>query len=116
MLSTGQPCVVSLCSEVHTSIGGLFSPMDAPIKAFFLARAATKLKFLETEVLKGKEFLVGGKFSIADAYLYIVLSWVGYVGVDTSPFPAVQAYFERIKSLDNVKAAHARMAEAPSHI
>ena len=29
----------------------------------------------------GRKFLVGDKFSIADAYTYIILSWSGYLKV-----------------------------------
>jgi hypothetical protein len=31
-------------------------------------------------------------------------------------FPVVQAYFERVKALPNVAAAHARMAESPKTV
>ena len=65
-------------------------------------------------MVKDKKFLVGDAFTIADAYLYIVLSWAGYVGVDTAAFPAVKAYFDGIAALDFVKAAHAKMAEKPA--
>ena len=36
------------------------------------------------------------------------------MGVDLEEYPKVKAYFEGISALDNVKAAHARMAEAPA--
>ena len=67
-------------------------------------------------MIGNKEFLVGNSFTIADSYLYIVLSWTGYVGVDLAPFPNVKAFFDRISNLPNVKAAHARMAENPATV
>jgi glutathione S-transferase len=57
---------------------------------------------------------VGDSFTIADAYLYIVLSWTSIVSIDLTPYPKVKAYFERIGALENVKAAHARIATNPA--
>eukprot|EP01124_Arcella_intermedia_P022737 TRINITY_DN3448_c0_g1_i1.p1 TRINITY_DN3448_c0_g1~~TRINITY_DN3448_c0_g1_i1.p1 ORF type:complete len:249 (+),score=40.95 TRINITY_DN3448_c0_g1_i1:22-747(+) len=106
-----------IASEVHPSIGGLFTPgISEEVQNFLKARAAKKLDYLEKTLIGDKEFLVGEKFSIADSYLYIVLSWSGYVGVDISGYTRVQAYYDRIASLPKVKEAHARMAENPESI
>ena len=45
-------------------------------------------------LVKDKKFVVGDAFTVADAYLYIVLTWEPYAKFDTAPFPNVQAYFE----------------------
>jgi hypothetical protein len=88
----------------------------------------TQFSFIEKNLLgrdvkvavKGGEvtlpglFLVGGKFSIADSYLYIVLTWPQYVGVDMSGYPLLQAYSAGIAALPQVVAAHALMATNPS--
>ena len=47
----------------------------------------------------------GGEFSVADAYLFTVLSWAGHVGVDLSPFAAIKSYQERVGARPNVQAA-----------
>lgn len=102
-------------SEVHPSIGGLFNPtIGEEVKAFIKGNAAKKLTYLENHLIGDKSFLVGDSFTVADSYLYIVLSWTQYVGVDLSPYPKVTAYFERIASLDNVKSAHERIATSPA--
>jgi len=72
------------------------------------------LKYLNDTYLVNKKFLVGDSFSIADAYLYIVLSWSGYVKVDLSPFPVVVEYFNYIGNLSNVVEAKARIATSPT--
>ena len=105
-----------VASEVHTSIGGLFYPHGEETKAFLKKKSAQKLEFLENHLLATSDYLVGNSFTIADSYLYIVLSWSGYVGVDLTPFPKVRAYSERVGNLPNVKAAHARMAESPATV
>jgi glutathione S-transferase len=53
-------------------------------------------------------------FSIAGSYLDVVLSWGPYVGVDTSKYPVIRAYFDRVKALTAVAQAHEKMATKPS--
>ncbi len=102
-------------TEVHPSIGTLFYPTLAEdVKAWYRGNAAKKLAYLESTIIGDKSFVVGNSFTIADSYLYIVLSWTAYVGIDLAPYPRVQAYSARIGALDNVKAAHARIATSPS--
>ena len=102
-------------TEVHPSIGGLFNPtLSEENKTFIKGNAARKLANLESTLVADKTFLVGNSFTIADSYLYIVLSWTAYVGIDLSAYPKVQAYAARIGNLDNVKAAHARIATSPA--
>lgn len=102
-------------TEVHPSIGGLFNPtLGEETKAHIRGNAAKKLTYLENTLVSDKSFVVGDSFTVADAYLYIVLSWTGYVGIDLSPYPKVKLYAEKIGQLPNVKAAHARIATSPS--
>ncbi|KAJ3050067.1 hypothetical protein HDU99_008760 [Rhizoclosmatium hyalinum] len=105
---------LSYCSsEVHGSYGPLFNPaISDDVRKWALEKLATKLKFLnDVELADGRKFWVGGEFSVADAYLYIVLSWSGYVKVDLAPYPKVKAYFDGIAGLDYIKAAHAQIAK-----
>jgi glutathione S-transferase len=105
-------------SDLHVAIGGLLVSDHTPeTQKFFLKLAAKRLLFANTHVLKKDQlFAVGPSFTIADAYLYIVLSWHRYVNVDLTPFPNVKAYFERIKSLPQVQAAHDRIATTPTSV
>jgi len=97
-----------IASEVHTNVGGLFNPKwDDAARALIKERAYQKFEYLTKNDLNGKNYLVGDSFTIADAYLYIVLSWSGYVGLTLDNHPVIKAYFERIGGLDFVKEAHA---------
>jgi glutathione S-transferase len=100
-------------SEIHPGIGGLFGLNDDN-KVFLTKRLNDKLALLE-KTLKGAEFLVGGRFTVADSYLYIVLSWTGYLKVDLAPYPKTKAYFEFIAAQPNVVAAHKAIATNPTH-
>ena len=59
---------------------------------------------------------MGDHFTVADAYLYIVLSWSGHLGIDIVDYVRVKAYYDGIAQLDVVKAAHARMATSPTTV
>lgn len=73
-----------------------------------------KFEFMDKSFIANKSFLVGDSFTIADAYLYIVLSWSSNLKLDLSPYSNVQRYFDGISSMEEVKAAHERMASNPS--
>ncbi|MHB1284833.1 MAG: glutathione binding-like protein, partial [Metallibacterium scheffleri] len=49
-------------------------------------------------------YLLGDQFTVADAYLYTVLTWAGIVGVDLAPYPALQAFMKRVEARPAVKA------------
>jgi len=98
-------------SEIHKSFGPLFNPStpDAT-KETAKANIAKRLP-LVVQALAGKDYLMG-RFTVADAYLYTVLSWAPKTGVDLSGFPAITAYLARIDARPAVQAA--RAAEKPA--
>jgi glutathione S-transferase len=102
-----------ISTEVHPSISGTFFGPEE-VRSFVREKAAQKLTYLEHHLIADKQFLVGDSFTIADAYLYIVLSWTSIVNIDLTPYPKVKGYFERVGAMENVKAAHARIATNPS--
>jgi len=87
-------------SELHAACGPLFNPaLSAEVKAFSVDRLKTKYATLNDLLLKGgKKFLVGDKFTVADSYCYIVLSWAGYIGQDLAAYPNVKAYYDNSAS------------------
>ncbi len=93
-------------SELHKTFGPLFDA-TAPAEAKARARAllGRRLGYLDG-VLHGP-YLMGATFTVADAYLYTVLSWASHVGVDLDDWPAVKGYFERLVTRPTIQAAHA---------
>lgn len=57
------------------------------------------------EQLEKSEYICGERFTIADAYLFTVLSWASYVEIDLSAWPTLAAYLVRIAARSAVKAA-----------
>ena len=56
-------------------------------------------------LLEGKTFLLGDRFTVADAYLFAVTRWAHGVKLDLSEFKHVQEFMQRIAERPAVKAA-----------
>ena len=107
-----------IASEVHTSVGPFFNPnLQGEAREMALKKLHMKLDYIDQTLLKGgKSFIYGDAFTVADSYLYIILSWFGFLKLDFSKNTNVSKYFEGIKALPEVQAAHARIAENPATI
>ena len=83
-------------SEVHKAFSPLFRP-DATeeVKQYTRKNLTRRLDYLN-RVLANKTYLMGEQFTVADAYLFVVLSWSGYVKLDMTPWPQLKRYVERI--------------------
>jgi len=101
-----------LASEVHASYGPLFGPGTDEFKTAQKAKLATKFTYV-AELLGDKHFLGGDKFTVADAYLFVMCGWAGYVGFDLAAHPKITAFQARVAELAFVKEAQAAMAAAP---
>ena len=94
-----------ISSELHKSVGPLFSDATpAAWKETLKTRVAGRFDTL-SKSLQGKDYLMGSTFTVADAYLFVILSWTSHVGIDLSKWPVLTAYFERVKARPAVKAA-----------
>lgn len=101
-------------TELHKAT---FIPLlgrDNPEEVKAFARQKMALRFGRLgDHLGNHEFLLD-RFTVADAYLITVLNWAPYAGVDLSGWPAVKAYYERMKKRPSVARAMAEEAEAYS--
>jgi glutathione S-transferase len=85
-----------LTSEVHKSFTPLFNPASsAEMKETAVANLTKKFDWL-SGFLDKKPFLLGNTFTVADAYLFTLLSWTGHVKFDLSKWPILVDYKSRI--------------------
>jgi glutathione S-transferase len=100
-------------SEIHKSYGPLFNPAITP------AAREERVAYLHKRyaLLEGRlarhDYLVGDRFSAADAYLFTVTRWAELLKVDLSAFPNVLAFQKRIAARPAVRATLA--AEGLAH-
>jgi glutathione S-transferase len=90
-------------SDLHPLFAPLFGSTQylqdetaiAKSKTVALEKIQAKLAFVE-QALSGKSFLTGQR-SVADAYLFNVLLWVGMMQIDIADKPNLQAFQARMQ-------------------
>jgi glutathione S-transferase len=83
-------------SEIHKQLGALFNPKMTPeMKEVQLGVIERRFNALE-KLLEGKQYSMGDKFSVADAYLYTVLNWTGMHKIDLAKWPNIKGYMARV--------------------
>jgi glutathione S-transferase len=94
-----------ITAELHKNMGPLFSPMlSDDAKAFFKDRAMGKFKYVDGK-LAGHDYLMGKQFTVADAYLFVMLSWADAMKFDLSGLPNLLAYKARVAARPKVREA-----------
>jgi glutathione S-transferase len=94
-----------ITSEVHKSFSPLWNPTaDPAVKEYTSANLFKKFDWLETQ-LKGKKYLTGDNFTIADAYLFTVVNWTNFLGIDLGKWPTLAAYQARVAARPKVQEA-----------
>lgn len=93
-------------SELHKSFSPwLFHP-EYGEQAAQVARARIARRFAHVEKhLAGRDYLLGERFSIADAYLFTIADWARPTKIALEPYPRLAAYLERVRARDSVATA-----------
>jgi len=90
-------------TEVHKQLGALFNPKMTPdMKEVQLGVIERRFNALE-KALEGKQYIMGDKFSIADAYLFTVLNWTNPLKVDLAKWPNIQGLMARVGARPKVQ-------------
>jgi glutathione S-transferase len=94
-----------LTSEVHKGFSPLFNPAITPdSKAAALANLDKKLHWV-SDYLGDKQYLLGETFTVADAYLFTLLSWSSHVGIDLAKYHVLTNYMSRVGHRPKVEEA-----------
>jgi glutathione S-transferase len=94
-----------ITSELHKNFGPMFSPvLSDDAKAFFKDRVMGKFKYLDG-ALAGHDYLMGKQFTVADGYLFTILTWADGMKFDLSAMPNLVAYRDRVAARPKVKEA-----------
>ncbi len=93
-------------SELHKSFSPLFAAgsseeqKNAAIKTIGL-----KFNYLESVLADGRQFILSNLFTVADAYLFVVVNWSNFKGISLEPWPNFNDYVMRISKRPSVVAA-----------
>ena len=100
-----QAWLTYINSELHKKIGPQFSPVLADdAKAFFKDRVMGKFKYVDGE-LAGKDYLMGKQFTVADGYMFTMLSWAERMKWDLADLSNLMAYKARVGARPKVQEA-----------
>ena len=92
-------------SEIHKTYSPLFNPkVSAEVRAERTEYLKKRYAFLDRH-LAVHDYLVDDRFTVADAYLFVVTNWAKSVKVDLSEFPRLLAFQKRIAARPAVQAA-----------
>ena len=91
----------------HGSAQGLQRAVEpetpAEVRAAAVERLGTRFALL-SQTLAKQPFLMGDKFTIADAYFFVLLNWTNIHKVDLTPWPALKDYQARVAARPAVQA------------
>jgi glutathione S-transferase len=94
-----------IATEVHKGFNPLWYPTTpAEVREQTIAKLGKRFDIVAA-ALDGHDYLFGDRFTIADAYLYTILSWSKLLKVDLAGWPALVAYLERIGQRPAVQEA-----------
>ena len=94
-----------IATELHKSFSPLYRPdLEDATRQAVLGLIGRRLGYVEGQ-LGDRPFLFGDHFTIADAYLFVVLTWTDYHRLDISPWPHLAAYKARMATRPAIQAA-----------
>jgi glutathione S-transferase len=91
--------------ELHPRLGSLLhGGLPAKVAARRRGEVGARLLHLQ-DVLSDRAFLMGETFTVADAYLFVMLRWCAPLGIDLGLYPNLQDYEHRIAERPAVQDA-----------
>jgi glutathione S-transferase len=94
-----------LTSEIHKGFSPLFKPnTPEEYKKISKDNLAGRFDWLDRQ-LAGKDYLMGKQFTVADAYLFVLLNWTKFQSIDLGRWPALAAFQQRVGARPKVQEA-----------
>jgi glutathione S-transferase len=94
-----------ITSELHKGMGNFFNPaLTDDWRKAVTDRLGLRFDWLSKQ-LEGKKYLMGDKFTVADAYLFVILNWAGPSKFDLGKWPVLQEYHKRVAARPKVQEA-----------
>jgi glutathione S-transferase len=92
-------------SDLHKVFAPLFRP-TTPEEFVKITKEtlANKFAYLDQHLAKN-QYLLGDKFTVADAYCFVIVGWSKYKEIDLGRWPNLKAYMDRIAARPKVQEA-----------
>ncbi|MFC6673117.1 glutathione binding-like protein [Marinobacterium aestuariivivens] len=94
--------------EVHKTLGAFFDPrLGEDARGLLLEKFAHCASILDRQ-LSESDYLVANRFSVADAYLFVVLGWCPMLEININRYLNLVAFMERVGDRPSInKVRHA---------
>lgn len=95
-----------VATDLHKGFATLFSPfLDRDSKRRFAeGNLAERFRYVDAH-LSENVYVLGARLSVADGYLYNVLTWAPRVDVDLSTYPSIVNFMARMQQRPSVLAS-----------
>jgi glutathione S-transferase len=95
-----------IATELHKGVGPLYNALaNADYKEQLAGRVDGRWTFLENAV-RGKPFVMGERFTIADGYaFYVMRFWQQAIKRDLAKWPGLVDYYQRLAKRSSIAAA-----------
>lgn len=94
-------------SELHKAFSPYFGgrTLEGAEKERVEAKLVRRIGDVAQALSDGRSFILGESFTVADAYLFVVLNWTNFIGVSLDRWPVVASYAARVAARPSVRAA-----------
>jgi glutathione S-transferase len=92
-------------AELHKGFDPLWeAPMPPKARQLAIDRLQRRLTYLD-QCLRGRPYLMGDQFTVANAYCFTILSWARFHRIDLSHYATVLEFMQRVGNRQMVKRA-----------
>jgi glutathione S-transferase len=85
-----------ISTEIHKSYSPMFNAaLPEAAKAIFKDKLIQRYTFVAATLDK-QDYLLGARFTVADAYLFVVTRWAKHFDIDVDQWPALAGFMERV--------------------
>ena len=84
-----------IATELHKGFSPLFRKPTPEAKQQILETLEKKFAFV-SQHLEKNAFVMGERFTVADAYMFTILTWSKGQGIDLARWPALKSWFDKV--------------------
>jgi glutathione S-transferase len=85
-----------ISTEIHKTYSPMFNAaLPEAAKAIFKDKLIQRYTFVAATLDK-QDYLLGSRFTVADAYLFVVTRWAKHFDIDVDRWPALASFMERV--------------------
>ena len=93
-----------IATELHKGFSPLFKQPTPDVRDSTIKALGPRFDLLARQ-LADRSYLTGDRFTIADAYGYVILTWTRIHQVDLTPWPSLPAFMDRVETRPAVQQA-----------